>query len=48
VTKVPVVADDVSDLDGLREVGARLAAGDEAPEAPRTVTERPLRSARAR
>ncbi|WP_433276982.1 ArsA family ATPase [Pseudonocardia xinjiangensis] len=48
VTKVPVVAGDVSDLDGLREIGTRLAAGDEAPEAARTATERPLRSARAR
>ncbi|WP_433557303.1 ArsA family ATPase [Pseudonocardia xinjiangensis] len=48
VTKVPVVAGEVSDLDGLREIGTRLAAGDEAPEAARTATERPLRSARAR
>jgi anion-transporting ArsA/GET3 family ATPase len=28
VTRVPAVAGDVSDLDGLREIGSRLAAGD--------------------
>ena len=27
VTRVPVVAGDVADLDGLREIGDRLAAG---------------------
>jgi anion-transporting ArsA/GET3 family ATPase len=32
VVKVPAVAGDISDLDGLREVGARLAA--EEPESP--------------
>jgi anion-transporting ArsA/GET3 family ATPase len=32
VTRVPVVANDVADLDGLREIGARLAAGAREPE----------------
>jgi anion-transporting ArsA/GET3 family ATPase len=44
VTKVPVVAGDVSDLDGLREIGARLAAGDREPAA--AASQRRLRSAR--
>jgi anion-transporting ArsA/GET3 family ATPase len=44
VTKVPVVAGDVSDLDGLREIGARLAAGDREPAA--AAAQRRLRSAR--
>jgi hypothetical protein len=42
VTRVPVVAGAVADLEGLREIGARLAAGGEADSA---VAER-LRSAR--
>jgi anion-transporting ArsA/GET3 family ATPase len=44
VTKVPVVAGDVTDLDGLREIGARLAAGDQVPAA--AAAQRRLRSAR--
>jgi anion-transporting ArsA/GET3 family ATPase len=44
VTKVPVVAGDVTDLDGLREIGARLAAGDQVPAA--AASQRRLRSAR--
>ncbi|GAA1219340.1 ArsA family ATPase [Pseudonocardia alaniniphila] len=44
VTKVPVVAGDVSDLDGLREIGALLAAGDREPAA--AASARRLRSAR--
>ncbi|WP_433290429.1 ArsA family ATPase [Pseudonocardia sp. CA-142604] len=44
VTKVPVVAGDVSDLDGLREIGALLAAGDREPAA--AASQRRLRSAR--
>ncbi len=41
VTRVPVVAHDVTDLDGLREIGARLAAG----AAPALEPSTPLRSA---
>jgi len=44
VTRVPVVANDVADLDGLREIGARLAAGGPEP-APAEVST-PLRRAR--
>jgi anion-transporting ArsA/GET3 family ATPase len=44
VTTVPVVAGDVSDLDGLREIGARLAAGDREPAV--AASQRRLRSAR--
>jgi anion-transporting ArsA/GET3 family ATPase len=32
VTRVPAVAGDVADLDGLREIGSRLATGDPRPE----------------
>jgi anion-transporting ArsA/GET3 family ATPase len=45
VTRVPVVAGDVADLDGLREVGDRLATGGQ-PEPARTDSGRRLRSAR--
>jgi hypothetical protein len=44
VTRVPVVAGDVADLDGLREVGERLATGAR-PEATATGAGH-LRSAR--
>jgi anion-transporting ArsA/GET3 family ATPase len=45
VTRVPVVANDIADLDGLREIGSRLAAGDgEEPAA--AAPGRALRSAR--
>ncbi|MFR9803887.1 ArsA family ATPase [Pseudonocardia sp. RS010] len=38
VVRVPAVAGDISDLDGLREVGERLAAEDEAlPASPGTI-----------
>ncbi len=40
VTRVPVVSGAVADVDGLREIGRRLAAADVEP------VERPLRSAR--
>ena len=42
VARVPVVAGDVADLDGLREVGERLAAGD----SERAAGDRRVRSAR--
>jgi hypothetical protein len=43
VTRVPVVSGAVADLDGLREIGARLAAdGDRDP----ALQQQPLRSAR--
>ncbi|GAA1251667.1 ArsA family ATPase [Pseudonocardia aurantiaca] len=45
VTRVPVVAGDVADLDGLREVGERLAAGAQ-PEPGTADSDRRLRSAR--
>jgi anion-transporting ArsA/GET3 family ATPase len=41
VTRVPVVAGDVADLDGLREIGARLASGEPAHSAHAGVTEEP-------
>jgi anion-transporting ArsA/GET3 family ATPase len=45
VTRVPVVANDIADLDGLREIGSRLAAGvSEEPAA--AAPGRALRSAR--
>src|SRR4029079_2976330 len=34
LTQVPAMAGDVADLDGLREIGARLAAGGPPPAAP--------------
>jgi hypothetical protein len=37
VTQVPAVAGDVADLDGLREIGSRLAA--DVPQAPVPVDE---------
>jgi anion-transporting ArsA/GET3 family ATPase len=45
VTRVPVVAGDIADLDGLREVGERLAAGAR-PEPGTADSHRRLRSAR--
>jgi anion-transporting ArsA/GET3 family ATPase len=45
VTRVPVVAGDIADLDGLREVGERLAAGAR-PEPGTADGHRRLRSAR--
>jgi anion-transporting ArsA/GET3 family ATPase len=45
VTRVPVVAGDVADLDGLREVGERLATSAR-PEPGTAGTHRRLRSAR--
>ena len=39
VTRVPVVAADISDLDGLREVGDRLAAAPPPPPAPAALRE---------
>lgn len=44
VTRVPVVASDVADLDGLREIGARLAADAEPARSEAAGT--PLRPAR--
>jgi anion-transporting ArsA/GET3 family ATPase len=45
VTRVPVVANDIADLDGLREIGSRLAAGD-SEEPAAAAPGRALRSAR--
>jgi len=39
VTRVPAVAGDVADLDGLREIGARLASAGPAESAPPAVRE---------
>ena len=39
VTRVPAVAGDVADLDGLREIGARLASAGPAESAPLAVRE---------
>ena len=39
VTRVPVVAADIADLDGLREVGDRLAAAPPPPPAPAALRE---------
>ncbi|MFC4943339.1 ArsA family ATPase [Pseudonocardia sp. GCM10023141] len=49
VSRVPVVAEDVTDLGGLREIGARLASAAapvEAAPAPPTPVQQPLRKAR--
>jgi anion-transporting ArsA/GET3 family ATPase len=39
VTRVPAVAGDIADLDGLREIGARLASAGPVESAPRAVRE---------
>jgi hypothetical protein len=39
VTRVPAVAGDIADLDGLREIGARLASDGPAESAPAAVRE---------
>jgi len=46
VTRVPVVSGDITDLDGLREIGARLAAASDVTGAEAVASEQSLRPAR--